>query len=109
MAHQVSPGGYINYYNEPAFQLAVVEHVAEEQSDHDLAAHALAGWALCSASPCITSKRRGTPLLRPPSPRSDRTRRGRRQRRCSAPGIGSGPGRTSSTLALTPSWSCSTK
>ena len=63
MAHQVSPGGYINYYNEPAFQLAVVEHVAEEQSDHDLAAHALAGWALCSAYPVYHLEAPGHPLV----------------------------------------------
>jgi hypothetical protein len=62
-AHQVGQVGAINYYDEPAFQLAFVEGVAEASDLPDVAAHALAGWALCSAYPVFHFQAPAHPLM----------------------------------------------
>jgi hypothetical protein len=52
-SHQITPGGAVNFYGQPAAALAALEAVAEALGKPDLAEYALAGWLLTIAYPAF--------------------------------------------------------
>jgi hypothetical protein len=61
-AHQVAPGGAINWHGPPAEVLARLEAAAEENGQRDLAVYSLAMWALVVSYPVFHFGQRKHPL-----------------------------------------------